>query len=89
MSTITCNNDAEGSNDLSQLEPNPDPIAESDPEPHESDPEYFNIINVHVTVTHITTGITSNFWFIVGGQHDRDMVSTLDSLTLCTTATKK
>ena len=69
------------------LEPNPDPTAESDPEPRESDPEYFNIINMYVTVTHITTGITSNFWSIVGGQHNKDMVSTFDSSTLCTTAT--
>jgi hypothetical protein len=38
-------------------------------------------------VTHNTTGITSNFWTIVGGQDDVDMISTLDNPALCTTAT--
>ena len=62
-------------------------VFESNPEPHESDQEYFNIINMYVTVTHNTTGIISNFWTIVGGQDDVDMISTLDNPALCTTAT--
>jgi hypothetical protein len=59
----------------------------SDPAPREADPEYFNIINVYVRATHITTGTSNQFWSIVGGQHDTDMISTLDSLALRTTAT--
>ena len=63
------------------------PKSMSDPAPRESDPEYFNIINVYAPVTHSTTGTVNHFWSIVGGQHDTDMINTLDSLTLRTTAT--
>ena len=68
------------------MKPSHVPTITPDHAPREADPEYFNIINAYVRPTHITTGTSNHFWSVVGGQHDTNMISTLDSLALRTTA---